>query len=141
MRAYAKFVLFLCLAGNPAKGEIEKLKPGNPQKSELGGQTVKAETVTPDASPQKPALQLYRAWRNPSPKTKRLGQERLLLPQIQPTIKKPTGQLSAWDKKKWESGKPIRSLEVNEDLSKAIYPMSLQGFNRLVYKRNRPNYR
>lgn len=132
-----RYFLFLCLIGNPARGEIEKLKPDNPQRSEFEGHVIKAETVIPNASPQKPTPQLYRAWRNPSPRTKRPGQERLPFPQIQPTVKKPREGLSDWDKKKWESGKPVRSLEVNEDLANALHPLSLHGFNRLVYKRNR----
>ena len=132
-----RYFLFLCLVGSPASGEVEKLKPGNPQRSELEDQVIKVEKVIPDASPLKPTPQLYRAWRNPSPQPKRPGQARLTLPQIQPIVKKPTGQLSDWDRKKWESGKPVRALEVNEDLTKALNPLTLQGFNRLVYKRNR----
>ncbi len=130
-------IVILCLAGIPARGEAEKLKPEDRQRSELEGKAFEARKVIPDASPERPIPQLYRAWPNPSPRTKRPREALLSLLQIQPPVKQPEGELSAWHRKKWESGKPVRSLEVNKDFRIILNPLTLKDFNRLVYKRNR----
>ncbi len=130
-------IAVLCLTGIPAKGEVEKLKPEDPQRSELEGKAFKAKEVIPDASPEKPIPQLYRAWRNPRPKTRQPGEKLLSFPQIQLMVKQPTGELAAWDKKMWESGKIVRSLDVSKDFVIILDPFSLKDFKRLVYKRNR----
>ncbi len=131
------FLAILCLAGNPASGDVEKLKPENPQRSELESKAFKAKELIPDASPERPVPQLYRAWRNPRPQTRQPGENLLSFPQIQQPVKQPTGELAAWDKKKWESGKIVRSLEVNKAFAIALDPFFLRDFKRLVYKRNR----
>ena len=130
-------IAVLFLAGIPAKGEVEKLKPEDPQRSELESKAFKAKELIPDASPEKPIPQLYRAWRNPRPQTRQPGENLLSFPQIQLRVKQPKGELAAWDKKMWESGKPIRSLEVNKDFVIILDPFSLKNFKRLEYKRNR----
>ncbi len=131
------FIALLFLVGIPARGDVKKLKPEDPQRSELKGKAFKARKVIPDASPERPVPQLYRAWPNPSSRTKRPGEALLSLPEIQPPVKQPEGELSAWHKKKWESGKPVRSPEVNRYFVIVLNPLTLKGFNRLVYKRNR----
>ncbi|MBC9868881.1 MAG: hypothetical protein F7O42_13570 [Opitutae bacterium] len=131
------FIALLFLVGIPARGEAEKLKPEDPQRSELEGKAFKAKKVVPDAFPDRPIPQLYRAWPNPSPRPNRPGEALLSFSKIQPPVKRPEGELSAWHKKKWESGKPVRSAEVNKDFVIVLDPFTLKDFNRLVYKRNR----
>ena len=131
------FIALLFLVGIPARGDVKKLKPEDPQRSELEGKAFKARKVIPDVSPERPIPQLYRAWPNPSPRTKRPGEALLSFSEIQPPVKRPEGELSAGHKKKGESGKPIRSPEVNSDFVIFLDPLSLKGFNRLVYPRNR----
>ena len=130
-------IAVLCLTGSPANGDVEKLKPEDPQRSELESKAFKAKELIPDASPEKPIPQLYRAWRNPRPQTRQPGEQLLSFPQIQLMVKQPTGELAAWDKKMWESGKMVRSLEVNKDFVIIFDPFSLKDFKRMVYKRNR----
>lgn len=127
----------LCLTGSPVSGDVEKLKPEDPQRSELQSKAFKAKELIPDASPEKPIPQLYRAWRNPRPQTRQPGEKLLSFPQIHQLVKQPTGELAAWDKKMWESGKIVRSLEVNKDFEIILDPFSLKDFKRFVYKRNR----
>ena len=55
---------------NLARGDIDKLNPEDPQKSRLQGKEFEAKIVVLDDLPDKPLAQLYRAWRNPRPKTK-----------------------------------------------------------------------
>ncbi len=127
----------LFLTGSQVSGDVEKLKPENPQRSELQSMAFKAKELIPDASPKRPIPQLYRAWRNPVPQTKRPGDKLLSVAQIQLTLKLPQGELSAWDKKKWKSGKPIRSPEVKKGYARVLEPLSMKDFQRMVYKRNR----
>ena len=135
-RYFCMAILFL--VGSLARGEVEKMKPEDPQRSELEGKAFKAKKVIPDASPERSNPQLYRAWRNPPVlQTKRPGDKLLSFPQIRLSVKQPEGQLSAWDKKMWETGKPVRTLEVNRDFVMVFDPLSLKDFDRLVYKRNR----
>ena len=131
------YIAALFLVGIPASGEVEKLKPEDLQRGELESKAFKAKKVIPDASPEKPIPQLYRAWRNPRPQTRQPDNKLLSFPQIQLSVNKPTGELAAWDKKMWESGKIVRSLEVNKDFVIILDPLSLKDFDRLVYKRNR----
>ena len=132
-----RLILILCLAGNPASGDVEKLKPGDPQRSELESKAFKAKELISNASPERPIPQLYRAWRNPRPQPRQPGEKLLSFPQIQLRVKQPTGELAAWDKKMWESGKMVRSLEVNKEFAIVLDSFSLKDFKRLVYKRNR----
>ena len=132
-----RLILILCLAGNLASGDVEKLKPEDPQRSELESEAFKAKELIPDTSWERPIPKLYRAWRNPRPQTRQPGEKLLSFAQIQLLVKQPAGELAAWDKKKWESGKIVRSLEVNKDFVLVLVPFSLKDFNRLVYKRNR----
>ena len=125
------------LAGNLARGDIDKLNPEDPQKSRLQGKEFEAKIVVLDDVPDKPLAQLYRAWRNPRPKTKQPAEELLNLRHIQPSVRRPPSELSSLDKKKWHSGKPVRSLKENKDFDKVLNPLYLKDFNRFAYKRNR----